>query len=273
MLQITISKRAALIIGIALLLVIPGVATATHIFTDVVDGSTHAPGIEWVANAGVSTGCGDGSTYCPNDNVTRAQMGTFMCRLAGNCGVAPSVDAATAISATSADDADTVDGYEAEQLKNAVSSTYRDWSVSGAPIQDDPAALITHTFNVPVDGYAAITASHGWYASDTSIRLVAWLQLDDATCVAYDGTNPFIPGSQMWTHLDSGGHFYDHTATSAVVAVTAGDHTLTICVDPDRSTGTSVGLIDGNITVVLSAEGASGGILGGPAAVTATPGG
>ena len=38
MLQITISKRAALIIAIALLLVIPGIAGATHIFTDVTDG-------------------------------------------------------------------------------------------------------------------------------------------------------------------------------------------------------------------------------------------
>ena len=65
MLQITISKRAALIIAIALLLVIPGIAGATHIFTDVTDGSTHAPGITWVADAGVTSGCGDGSMYCP----------------------------------------------------------------------------------------------------------------------------------------------------------------------------------------------------------------
>lgn len=93
MLQITISKRAAIIIALALVLVIPGVAGATHYFADVEDGSTHAPGIEWVADAGVTAGCGDGTNYCPDDNVTRAQMGTFMCRLSGNCGVDPSVNA------------------------------------------------------------------------------------------------------------------------------------------------------------------------------------
>lgn len=115
--QITISKRSALIIAVAMLLVIPGVASATHIFTDVADGSTHAPGIEWVANAGVTAGCGDGSTYCPNDAVNRAQMATFMYRLSGNApGIDPSVAAATAETAdeathaVTADDAATLEG-------------------------------------------------------------------------------------------------------------------------------------------------------------------
>jgi hypothetical protein len=40
-LQITISKRAAVFIVLGLVLVIPGVAGATHIFTDVGDNSTH----------------------------------------------------------------------------------------------------------------------------------------------------------------------------------------------------------------------------------------
>jgi len=94
MFQITISKRAAVIIAIALVLLIPGVAGATHIFSDVSDSNVHAPGIEWVAGVGVTAGCGDGSTYCPGDPVTRAQMGTFMHRLSGNAsGIAPSVNA------------------------------------------------------------------------------------------------------------------------------------------------------------------------------------
>ena len=110
MLQITISRRAGLIIAIALVLVIPGIAGAAHIFTDVTDGNTHAEGITWAADNGVTLGCGDGSTYCPEDTVSRAQMGTFMCRLAGNCGVAPSVAAATA------DDADMLDGLDSSEV-------------------------------------------------------------------------------------------------------------------------------------------------------------
>ena len=43
MLQITISKRAALMIGVALILVIPGIAGATHVFSDVTDGHQPMP--------------------------------------------------------------------------------------------------------------------------------------------------------------------------------------------------------------------------------------
>jgi len=40
-LQVTISKRASVVIVLALVLVVPGVAGATHIFTDVGDNCTH----------------------------------------------------------------------------------------------------------------------------------------------------------------------------------------------------------------------------------------
>jgi len=56
------------------LLVIPATAGAVHVFGDVDDANVHAPGIEWVAGSGVSVGCGDGTIYCPNDPVTRAQV-------------------------------------------------------------------------------------------------------------------------------------------------------------------------------------------------------
>jgi hypothetical protein len=71
-------------------------AFAADRFGDVARGHPHAAGIGWVADAGVTAGCGDGADYCPNDPVNRAQMATFMHRLSGNApGVAPSVDAAT----------------------------------------------------------------------------------------------------------------------------------------------------------------------------------
>ena len=69
---------------------------ASDRFGDVSTGHPHEPGIEFVADSGVSVGCGDGSNYCPEEAVTRAQMGTFMHRLSGNAdGTDPSVDAAT----------------------------------------------------------------------------------------------------------------------------------------------------------------------------------
>jgi hypothetical protein len=72
-----------------------GAVAATR-FGDVSSGHAHEAGIGWLVDAGVTAGCGDGSNYCPDDAVTRAQMATFMHRLSGNAsGIAPAVDAAT----------------------------------------------------------------------------------------------------------------------------------------------------------------------------------
>ncbi|MBW3659023.1 MAG: S-layer homology domain-containing protein [Actinobacteria bacterium] len=54
------------------------VARNTSRFTDTY-GTVHAPSIERIAAAGVTTGCGDGR-YCPTARVTRAQMATFLTR-------------------------------------------------------------------------------------------------------------------------------------------------------------------------------------------------
>ena len=49
-------------------------------FTDVDGGSFHSPFIERMAELGVTTGCGDGSGFCPDRTVTRAQMAVFLTR-------------------------------------------------------------------------------------------------------------------------------------------------------------------------------------------------
>ncbi|MBI3161551.1 MAG: S-layer homology domain-containing protein [Chloroflexi bacterium] len=51
--------------------------TATGIFTDVPVGSFAADWIEKLAADGITSGCGT-NLYCPNDNVTRAQMAVFL---------------------------------------------------------------------------------------------------------------------------------------------------------------------------------------------------
>ena len=52
-------------------------------FRDVTVGSTHEEAIYAIAEAGITAGCGDGSAYCPDDDVTRGEMATFLSRLAG----------------------------------------------------------------------------------------------------------------------------------------------------------------------------------------------
>ncbi|MBI3162673.1 MAG: S-layer homology domain-containing protein, partial [Chloroflexi bacterium] len=57
---------------------VPPSATGT-VFTDVPLGSFAADWIEQLADEGVTAGCGGGN-YCPNANVTRAEMAVFLVR-------------------------------------------------------------------------------------------------------------------------------------------------------------------------------------------------
>lgn len=70
-------------------------------FRDVAPDDTHAAAIAWLATNGITEGCGEGDTYCPSDEVTRAQIASLLRRMA-EAGV---VDAAT------------VGGLTADQLR------------------------------------------------------------------------------------------------------------------------------------------------------------
>lgn len=73
--------------------VLAGVALASSAFDDVDPDGVHVEGIDWLADSGVTAGCEVGR-FCPNDAVTREQMGTFLYRVSGNDPrVAPSVNA------------------------------------------------------------------------------------------------------------------------------------------------------------------------------------
>ncbi len=80
MLTIKISRRAALLLVVGMLLAIPLGAWASNRFTDVPTTNFHHNNISWLAQAGITQGCGDGTTYCPKDPVTREEMATFLAR-------------------------------------------------------------------------------------------------------------------------------------------------------------------------------------------------
>jgi hypothetical protein len=76
-------RRPWLVVAlVAAIVAIPTAAVATHYFTDVSDSSTHAPGIEFVAESGITAGCEPGR-FCPADPLTRQQMATFLYRSSG----------------------------------------------------------------------------------------------------------------------------------------------------------------------------------------------
>lgn len=49
-------------------------------FNDVQDTDNFCNSAQWLKNRGISLGCGNGTNYCPNDNVTRAAMALFLNR-------------------------------------------------------------------------------------------------------------------------------------------------------------------------------------------------
>ncbi len=51
-------------------------------FSDVSNSDVFCSEVLWLRNANVTLGCGAGTTYCPTQSVTRAQMALFMKRLA-----------------------------------------------------------------------------------------------------------------------------------------------------------------------------------------------
>jgi hypothetical protein len=71
--------RVLAVLTIALALVVPGVALASHLFDDVDNSSPFHGNISALALSGVTAGCG-GNNFCPGDNVTREQMAAFMTR-------------------------------------------------------------------------------------------------------------------------------------------------------------------------------------------------
>jgi hypothetical protein len=103
--------RLAVVIALTAAVVAPATALAFHYFDDVADGTTHAPGIEYVADKGITLGC-DSDSYCPNDPLTRAQMATFLYRSSGN-------DPATPPSVN----ADMLDGLDSTQFQVLTTSS------------------------------------------------------------------------------------------------------------------------------------------------------
>jgi hypothetical protein len=58
-------------------------------YTDVPSSSPFYPSVETVLHYGVTAGCGDGTTFCPTDSVTRQQMAVFLLKSLEGTGYVP----------------------------------------------------------------------------------------------------------------------------------------------------------------------------------------
>ena len=58
-------------------------------FTDVPSDNGFYPSVETVLHFGVTAGCGNGTTFCPTDPVTRQQMAVFLLKSLEGSGYVP----------------------------------------------------------------------------------------------------------------------------------------------------------------------------------------
>ncbi len=166
-------RRRIVTIGVAFALtVVPMAAYAANVFDDVDDTSSHIDGITFMKDSGVSVGC-DATNYCPADSVTRAQMGTFMYRLSGNDPATP-----PSVIAASAQNADTVDGRDANEMVRVAFDQVTDNALVGAN-----GTAASATIEAPGAGFLIISGSSDVYgtASDT---LTCVVEVNDAAIAA-----------------------------------------------------------------------------------------
>lgn len=91
---ITITKARLALSILAIALLVPATAYATHVFDDVPDGAFYADPVEWAADNSITTGKTP-DTFAPLDNVTRGESVTFLQRYHDNV-AQPGIDAAQA---------------------------------------------------------------------------------------------------------------------------------------------------------------------------------
>lgn len=198
MLQITISRRGAFLIALAIVLVVPLTAYAGSLFDDVDDTSTHFDGIEFMKDSGVTAGCGDGTTFCPDDPVNRAQMATFMYRLSGNDPATdPSVNAATldgfeasdfAMAGSGVGDADTLDGLDSTDFLGATATAADSGLLDGMDSTDFLGATATAADSDLLDGQDS-TAFLGATDQAADADTVDGVDANGLTRVAFAATN------------------------------------------------------------------------------------
>ena len=122
-------------------------------FTDI-DDSIHWSSIAWIADQGITSGCGEGK-FCPDGLVTRAQMATFLARALG---LPPSTDDAFT------DDGGSVHEENINRIAEAgitVGCSATRFCPSGIVTRAQMATFLSRAFDVPSSGTDFFTDDAG----------------------------------------------------------------------------------------------------------------
>ena len=226
------------------LISVPTTVWASHQFTDVPDSHIFHTGISWMKDHNITVGCNPpaNTQYCPDDNVTRGEMATFMKRLAENNVV----------------DAATLDGLDSTELLTVASAQTFDGfdfvSIFALPAGGTP--IVETTISAPA-GHLIVTGTATVGNADTGALLTVWLELDDGACgITVPVPDNSLPGAVSYMSNDGDGDD-GAAAVSSLVAVPAGDHTVTLCGASSGGSGTAFNATviaqyvgDGSVTAV-----------------------
>jgi hypothetical protein len=252
--------RTLLIATLAIGLMVPVVASAADRFTDVPDTNVFHDDISWLADAGVTLGCNPPANdeFCPSDHVTREQMAALMRRFAAYLGAEDGV----------VNDAAMLDGEDPTAYRSTVSG--QAFSEFTAGTFSLPAAVATKivetTVAAPADGYLMITNTATVNSAAPALATATWVQLNDPVCKGNTkAPGEFVVGTHSYSSAaditDENAH-----AGSAVVAVTAGNQTLTFCGAAHESGPSRV--YSANVMGLWTSEGSASVVASrGPAAV------
>lgn len=253
--------KATLVLALVAAVISPIAVSASHVFDDVPDSNVFHEDIAWLANAGVTLGCNPPSNtnYCPNSNVSRAQMAAFLRRLAEN----QVVDAATALTAGSAATADNAVllGGSAPNLYRTV---VRGSSCYGTSCVDVPSItnqrIMQVTITAPTAGVLQLhsTVDHEFTAPGNDYA-TSWMTLNGnaGSFGGCEGSFLGVPigdhkviGSERFMWVDTN-NIHESTAAAPAVSVPAGTHVVRLC----AFSNVSIETWSATLSAVWSAEG------------------
>lgn len=205
----------ALAIGVTAAVVAPVAVLAAGPFTDVPETHTFAADIQWMADNGISEGCGGGA-FCPADAVTRAQMSAFMHRLA----TLEVVDAATA---GLADNSHKLQGKAANQIASQLAA--EEDGVTGSVFESNQGLVLVNqvSITVPRSGVLLMSGTSFVDPDATTTDFIMQTRINGVTVGSAGWSAWFRPASDLQS--------FEMSYTIAE-EVTAGTHLVNQFVGP-----------------------------------------
>ena len=210
--------KATLVLALTAAVITPIAASASHVFDDVPDSNTFHEDIAWLADAGITLGCNppENTNYCPDRDVTRAQMSAFMRRLAEN----QVVDAATAVTA---DNADLLDGADSVTYRGRAAATDIDTTATVSPA-GGAVATITG-FPVPASGGLLIAEGNASFIGGAGPDVgFIWIEVDNGGLC---DSSPLPISAGVWQ--TAANPVSEMTTTVHASATSPGDHRIDLC--------------------------------------------